>query len=220
MPLAPRFVLFASRPVKSSVQSWYCCARAHTAHQMHHDGRFGPMGLRTRLLSPQGTAAHARARRPRTSACPSTEGRTTTRRAPGAARWPARAGDAPADVVEDDGDLFTFRDIRPASRLHLLVIPRTFVRDASQLSGAADAELVRRMRRKATALVRAEVGAAYNADELALGFHWPPWYSVPWLHLHAIYPKREITRWYKYTPFSFYSPERVIERIERIEAGR
>ena len=40
-------------------------------------------------------------------------------------------GKLPADVVEDDGDLFTFRDIRPASQLHLLVIPRRFVRDAS-----------------------------------------------------------------------------------------
>jgi len=124
-------------------------------------------------------------------------------------------GTAPADTVDDDGDLFSFRDIRPASRLHLLVIPKRFVRDASQLAGPADADLVRRMERKAVELVRAEVGAdAFDANELALGFHWPPWYSVPWLHLHAIYPKKDIIRWYKYTPFSFYSPERVLRNIE------
>ena len=109
-------------------------------------------------------------------------------------------GSAPADKVDDDGDLFTFRDIRPASTVHLLVIPKRFVRDASQLAGATDAELVRRMRRKAIERVRIEVGPdAFDESELALGFHWPPWYSVPWLHLHAIYPRREMRRRYKYT---------------------
>jgi diadenosine tetraphosphate (Ap4A) HIT family hydrolase len=130
-------------------------------------------------------------------------------------------GKAPAEVVDSDGDLFTFRDIRPASRLHFLVVPNQkykFVRDASQLVGPADADLVRRMEVKAKALVAAEVGAdAFDPDELALGFHGPPWYSVPWLHLHAIYPKSEMKRRYKYTPFSFYSPERVIEGLEKGE---
>ena len=124
-------------------------------------------------------------------------------------------GRAPAKGVEDDGDLFTFNDRKPASKLHLLVIPKRFVRDASQLSGPDDAALVRRMEIKAIELVRKEVGPEnFDANELALGFHWPPWYSVPWLHLHAIYPRSEMSRRYKYTPFSFYSPERVIRRIE------
>ena len=127
-------------------------------------------------------------------------------------------GSLPCDVVDDkDPELFTFRDIRPASTIHLLVIPREkrFVRDASKLAGADDAELVRRMEAKAVELVRAEVGDAFDASELALGFHWPPWYSVPWLHLHAIYPKSVMSRRYKYTPFSFYSPERVIDNALR-----
>ena len=122
-------------------------------------------------------------------------------------------------MVDSDGDLFTFRDKRPASRLHLLVVPNKkyrFVRDASQLVGPDDADLVRRMKRKARALVLAEVGAdAFDADELALGFHWPPWYSVPWLHLHAIYPKSAMSRRWKYTAVSFYSPDRVREIIGR-----
>ena len=126
-------------------------------------------------------------------------------------------GRAPCDVVDDkDPELFTFNDIRPASTIHMLVIPRKerFVRDASKLEGADDVELVRRMRAKAVSVVRARVGDAFDESELALGFHWPPWYSVPWLHLHAIYPRSSITRWYKYTPFSFYSPERVFKGLE------
>ena len=40
-------------------------------------------------------------------------------------------GEAPADKVDDDGDLFTFCDKRPASTIHYLVIPKFYIRDAS-----------------------------------------------------------------------------------------
>jgi len=86
---------------------------------------------------------------------------------------------------------------------------------------------------QARSLVLAEVGSSFDPaeseqqptprrhrlftasrceQELTLGFHWPPWYSVPWLHLHAIYPRSRLRRRYKYTPFSFKSPEWVVER--------
>ena len=40
-------------------------------------------------------------------------------------------------------------------------------------------------------------------------------YSVPWLHLHAIYPRAR-RRWpWKWTPLGFVSPERVIDRLQR-----
>ena len=96
-------------------------------------------------------------------------------------------GEAPAEVLEDGDELFSFVDAKPASRRHYLVIPKErYIRDASRLE-ASDAALVERMRRKAVALVRAAEGDAFDARELALGFHWPPWYSVPWLHLLAIH---------------------------------
>ena len=96
----------------------------------------------------------------------------------------------PPEIVDgDDPELFTFVDKRPASTVHLLVIPRRFIRDASALA-PEDLPLVGRMEAKARALVQRTVGAdAFDEQELALGFHWPPWYSVPWLHLHAIYPE-------------------------------
>ena len=128
-------------------------------------------------------------------------------------------GEAPASVVEDLGpesELFVFRDRKPASTIHLLVIPRRFIRDASRLQ-QSDADLVRRMEAKARELVRAEVGSGFSDRELTLGFHWPPWYSVPWLHLHAIYPRSSMMRRYKYTAFSFYTPERVLLRLEQAD---
>jgi len=129
-------------------------------------------------------------------------------------------GEAPADVLDDGDDtLFSFRDKNPASTLHFLVIPRRFVRDAAELR-PSDTALVERMADKARSLVRESVGDSFDEAELALGFHWPPWYSVPWLHLHAIYPRSQMRRRYKYTPLSFKSPEWVLRRLAEQRAGR
>ena len=60
-------------------------------------------------------------------------------------------GEAPAEIVDgDDPELFTFVDKRPASTVHLLVIPRRFIRDASALA-PEDLPLVGRMEAKARA---------------------------------------------------------------------
>lgn len=61
------------------------------------------------------------------------------------------------------------------------------------------------------------VSGPHRAPDSARGRRRPPWYSVPWLHLHAMYPRRELTRRWKYTPLSFYSIGRVLDRLQRLE---
>ena len=121
-------------------------------------------------------------------------------------------GEAHADVIDDDGDLFSFHDKNPASTHHYLVIPKHFIRDASVLR-PDEAELVERMERKARQLVKAAVGSDFVERELALGFHWPPFYSVSWLHMHAIYPRSAMVRRWKYLPVSFKPPRYVLDRL-------
>ena len=87
-----------------------------------------------------------------------------------------------------------------------------FALAASSLYAAADSGLYSPLRNRPSGETRAD---AFDERELALGFHWPPWYSVPWLHLHAIYPKSAMSRRWKYTAVSFYSPDRVREIIGR-----
>jgi len=121
-------------------------------------------------------------------------------------------GEAPADVIDDDGDLFSFHDHTPASTHHCLVIPKHFIRDASVLR-PEEAELVERMERKARQLVKAAVGRDFVERELALGFHWPPFYSVSWLHMHAIYPRSAMVRRWKYLRVRFRPPAYVLKRL-------
>jgi len=46
------------------------------------------------------------------------------------------AGDIPADVVLDRGDVLAFRDINPQAPTHILIIPKTHVRDISSLDAS------------------------------------------------------------------------------------
>lgn len=124
-------------------------------------------------------------------------------------------GEAPARVVHECETLLTFHDVRPASALHLLIIPKRFIQDASQLK-PADAPLVHAMHRRAVLAASSCVDGELVESELALGFHWPPAYSVPWLHLHAIYPRATLRQPWKYTRVDFKSPEWVVERLQRM----
>ncbi|WP_236796159.1 histidine triad nucleotide-binding protein [Amycolatopsis sp. GM8] len=51
------------------------------------------------------------------------------------------AGEIPADVVYSDDTTFAFRDIRPQSRVHVLVVPRKRYRNVAELA-AADPQLL------------------------------------------------------------------------------
>ena len=44
------------------------------------------------------------------------------------------AGDIPADIVHSDEQVLAFRDIAPKAPVHVLVIPRTHLRDIRELS--------------------------------------------------------------------------------------
>jgi histidine triad (HIT) family protein len=55
------------------------------------------------------------------------------------------AGEIPADVVLDRGGVFAFRDINPQAPTHILIVPKTHVRDISEVdasSGPMLAELI------------------------------------------------------------------------------
>jgi histidine triad (HIT) family protein len=43
------------------------------------------------------------------------------------------AGDIPADVVLDRGNVLAFRDINPQAPTHILLIPKSHVKDVSEL---------------------------------------------------------------------------------------
>lgn len=65
------------------------------------------------------------------------------------------AGEIPADVVHDDGEILAFRDVNPQAPTHVLVIPRRHI--ATLLDAdPADAELLGKLQLAAIEIARKE----------------------------------------------------------------
>ena len=90
--------------------------------------------------------------------------------------------DSGAPLLHSDDRVFAFHDRSPAAKVHILVCPRSHVEDCTSLSLAEERELVVHMRNVGQTLLSQ---LAPGADTV-LGFHVPPFTSVPHLHLHCL----------------------------------
>jgi histidine triad (HIT) family protein len=96
------------------------------------------------------------------------------------------AGDVPSDVVHETKTTVAFKDIHPAAPLHVLVVPRRHIDNASVVD-AEDGPVLADMLMSARAVAEAAGVAApergyrliFNVGPEALN-------SVPHLHLHVL----------------------------------
>jgi histidine triad (HIT) family protein len=96
------------------------------------------------------------------------------------------AGDVPAEVVHSTETTLAFKDIHPAAPLHVLVIPRRHITDASTVT-AADGPVLADMVVAARA-VADQAGLATPERGYRLIFNIGPdaMNSIPHLHLHVL----------------------------------
>ncbi|XP_075989681.1 adenosine 5'-monophosphoramidase HINT3-like [Anticarsia gemmatalis] len=117
------------------------------------------------------------------------------------------------EILYEDEDICVFRDIKPASSFHVLIIPKKHIDDVKCLT-AGDKELVGKMLSVAHELLSKN---NLPLDNARLGYHWPPFRSVKHLHLHAIAPESEmgfIARLiFKRDSYWFVSPDYVASRL-------
>lgn len=96
------------------------------------------------------------------------------------------AGDVPAEIVRTDDRTVAFRDINPAARVHVLVVPRRHIVNASTV-GAADAADLVALFEAAKAVADAEgVGGEDRGYRLVANVGPDSLNSVPHLHLHVL----------------------------------
>jgi histidine triad (HIT) family protein len=96
------------------------------------------------------------------------------------------AGEVPADIVRSDARTVAFRDIQPQAPVHVLIIPRRHITNASTVT-ADDAEDVNALLLAAQEVAAAE-GIAGEDRGYRLVFNVGPdaLNSVPHLHLHLL----------------------------------
>ncbi|XP_042359641.1 histidine triad nucleotide-binding protein 3-like [Plectropomus leopardus] len=91
---------------------------------------------------------------------------------------------ADADILLSDDELLCFRDLKPGATHHYLVIPRTHIDNCKSLQGE-HIPLVERMEEMGRSVLEKNKA---SLDDVRMGFHVPPFSSVPHLHLHTLAP--------------------------------
>ncbi len=94
------------------------------------------------------------------------------------------AGEIPADIVYDDGEVLAFRDINPEAPVHLLLIPRRHIATLNDLS-EADAALVGRLY-LAGKLIAAKLGVAESGYRTVINCNRDAGQLVFHIHMHLL----------------------------------
>lgn len=94
------------------------------------------------------------------------------------------AGDIPATKVHESDASFAFRDLHPQAPTHVLVIPKTHVTHAGELT-AAHGDLLGDLFQTAAEVATME-GHAENGYRLVFNVGEDSGNSVPHLHLHVL----------------------------------
>jgi len=96
------------------------------------------------------------------------------------------AGDVPAAVVHETERTVAFRDLSPIAPVHILVVPRAHIENASSV-GAEHAEDLAAMLVAAREVAQAEgIGGPERGYRLVFNVGRDSANSVPHLHLHVI----------------------------------
>ncbi|XP_026753595.1 adenosine 5'-monophosphoramidase HINT3-like [Galleria mellonella] len=117
------------------------------------------------------------------------------------------------EILYEDNEICVFRDIKPASRFHILTVPKRHIQDAKSLT-SADKELVSNMLSVAKEMLSKN---NLSVEDARFGYHWPPFTSIKHLHLHTIAPESEMgfigKLIFRKDSYWFVSPEYVESRL-------
>ena len=94
------------------------------------------------------------------------------------------AGEIPTEILYQDEELFAFRDIKPLTPVHLLVVSRKHIPSLAQMTDG-ETPLVGKMVRVANQLAR-EQGIAESGYRLTINSGADAGQLVPHLHMHLM----------------------------------
>lgn len=123
------------------------------------------------------------------------------------------------DILYNDEDIVCFHDIYPGAAHHYLVVPRKHIHSCKSLE-ADDISLVKKMADIARTVLKSK--NVTDFEDISLGFHVPPYISVPHLHLHVLAPYSQlyIETEYKFTDFRYLTVEMLLQALEKKKDGR
>ncbi|CAL1529576.1 unnamed protein product [Lymnaea stagnalis] len=119
------------------------------------------------------------------------------------------------DLLYQQDGIVIFKDLRPASDHHYLIIPEKHVKDPKHL-GSNDVKLVEQLVSVGKDFLAKQGG---DVTDVRMGFHWPPFNSISHLHLHVISPTKHMgfiaSLIFKVNSYWFVSAEWLIDRLKK-----
>ena len=120
------------------------------------------------------------------------------------------------ELLYEDEEFVCFRDIKPATKHHYLVIPRKHMPEAKYLKDT-DVPMIERMIQVGMDVVKSQGG---DVNDVRTGFHWPPFTTVDHLHLHCISATSEMGFFnrnvvFKPNSFMFATSDWAIDYLKR-----
>ncbi|XP_047429869.1 adenosine 5'-monophosphoramidase HINT3-like isoform X1 [Mugil cephalus] len=120
-----------------------------------------------------------------------------------------------AEILLSDDELVCFRDMKPGAVHHYLVVPRRHIDNCKTLQ-RDNVSLVERMEEMGRSIL--QKNQVCDLDDIRMGFHLPPFSSVPHLHLHALAPasKMNMRSQLRYGPQShwFITVDKVLSQLK------
>uniref|UniRef100_H3DG20 HIT domain-containing protein n=1 Tax=Tetraodon nigroviridis TaxID=99883 RepID=H3DG20_TETNG len=118
-------------------------------------------------------------------------------------------------LFSQDEELLCFRDVKPGAETHFLVVTRRHI-DNCRMLQTQHIPLVERMVEVARSVL--EENKVHNSEDNRMGFHLPPFTSVPHLHLHVLCPasKMNVRAQLRYGPQShwFITVNKVLSQLK------
>ncbi|GIY66881.1 histidine triad nucleotide-binding protein 3 [Caerostris darwini] len=122
--------------------------------------------------------------------------------------------DKSTEIIFEDEEYLAFRDIKPATSHHYLIIPKSHMTNTSSLL-PSDIPIVKRLVEIGEIILK---NNSASISDARFGFHVPPFNSIRHLHLHAISCVNEmgfISRLiFKPDSYWFITASTLIEKLE------
>ncbi|KAL3307147.1 hypothetical protein Ciccas_014347, partial [Cichlidogyrus casuarinus] len=99
----------------------------------------------------------------------------------------------PARVVYATENIVVFWDRKPRAAIHLQSVPKSHIKNVNYLN-SSHVPMLNEIKQAGLEALRLLKG---DESDVQLGFHVPPYYSVPHLHMHVISPTRDLSWIYK-----------------------
>ncbi|XP_058612659.1 adenosine 5'-monophosphoramidase HINT3 isoform X1 [Onychostoma macrolepis] len=125
----------------------------------------------------------------------------------------ANRDDPSTEILAEDEDIVCFQDIDPGAPHHYLVIPKKHIHSCLSLQTDDINLAVKKMAYMGRDVLKAK--NVTNLEDISLGFHVPPYITVPHLHLHVLAPFSQLFRWAigKHTSFWYLTEEKLIQKL-------